>query len=176
MRNSKTPKIVVAVVLAAVYGTGVAMVMLRDAPGKRPAPNAAVAPATQMVEQPVVEQSVVEQPVVEQPVVEQPAAMTAAPAPVAGAAVNKLEASPRRAEPVKAEVPAREMSIAREQGIASSMNGSTAEAREVEKPGSFVDVATDDEPASPTDDAPSSGLAESAPDGDDSQVVADVGT
>jgi hypothetical protein len=171
MRNSKTPKIVVAVVLAAVYGTGVAMVMLRDAPGKRPAPNAAVAPATQMVEQPVVEQSVVEQPVVEQP-----AAMTAAPAPVAGAAVNKLEASPRRAEPVKAEVPAREMSIAREQGIASSMNGSTAEAREVEKPGSFVDVATDDEPASPTDDAPSSGLAESAPDGDDSQVVADVGT
>jgi len=142
MNNSKTPKIVVGVGLAAVYATIAAFLIPRGEHDNIVAQNATTAPAAEVASEPALPPPLVSEDA-STTANEQPAPAVAAPAPVAAApvavAASKASAAPaaRKAEtkPQLSEQPvARQEPIAEERPIASVATTPPAAEREVEEP------------------------------------------
>jgi hypothetical protein len=165
MKNSKTPKVVVAVGLVAVYATGLTILTLRDKGDTVVAQQAASVPAAQIAAAPAAPSEIVPPPteatttVADQPAV--PAVAAAAsvpaqtPAPVARVAAKTDAAPLSRSEPVVAR-PATE-----EQKVASVAAASAPEPGEVA-------------PSTETSEGTSPASEPATHAGDDSQITADV--
>jgi hypothetical protein len=165
MKNSKTPKIVVAVGLVAVYATGLTILTLRDSSNAVVAQQTSSVPAAQIAAAPVVPPEIVPAPGEEATsVTEQAAALNAASAPAVPAPAPAAVAS-LAPKPVAAPPPPRESIETRpaveEQKVANAPAAAATEPSAVEpSTGITADAVPTNEPATHT--------------GDDSQITADV--
>lgn len=166
MNNSKTPKIVVAVGLAAVYASGMAYLVLSDKPQAAVAHNAAVtAPGAQMAAEHTPTPAIAPTPAVAEAateastsVAEQQAATTTAVDPVASVASR----TQRNEQMVVRE------QAARQPAVAPPMGEESPEARDP--------VMASNEPARVSEEALPAEQVESAVPGNDSQITDEVKT
>jgi len=174
MNNSKTPKIVVGVGLAAIYAAGAGYFRLRGAQDSVPAQTVATAPSTQNAEPTQIAEPVPPPAIVPDftdtptSAAEQPAAATVAAPPVARLPVNAAAARP---SPVKAMEPE---SRSNDQTLTSVAASPAAEpVIEESNPGSEGAVALS-EPTNPASDTPSTVQAETESSGDEGESAEEV--
>jgi hypothetical protein len=113
MNNSKTPKIVVGVGLAAVYAVGLTIVTMRNVPDSNVAQIAAVEAAAQLANEPETSMAIVSESGESPSLTEQTVAVTQPPPPVtntttgkpAAAARESVESDARSMEPTIATAP-----------------------------------------------------------------------
>jgi hypothetical protein len=163
MKNSNTPKIVVAVGLAAVYGTGLAM--LRHAPDINIAQKPAVVATAPHAAEPPSPASIV---------ADSPAAPTIAPAPVVSAAESRPAAATRE---VASETKARstEAAVAKAQEVGRVATPSSTERNNIPMSSPTGEIASvGNEPAMPAAEAPSSEQAGNASSGSVDVVTEDA--
>jgi osmotically-inducible protein OsmY len=169
MNNSKTPKIVVGVGLAAVYASGLAYFILRGAHDNVIAQSAPTVSTPQIAADAVSPTGIAPASAdLSTSAVEQPAAMVAAAAPVVAAAQKAQEpAATRGGSDVR--------SRSKEQALASVKTAPPAETTELAKASPTNEGASVvGEPANAAGDSSSSTQATSTPSGNDSQITADV--
>jgi hypothetical protein len=165
MNNSKTPKIVVGVGLAAIYATGLAVFTLRGMHNDVVVSTSAAPPALAAEPAPpAIEPAPAATPA---SVTEQTAGAPTAAAPAPSTAGNATASPLPRAES-QANLAGKEQPVPR---VATA----PAEESAAEESAPANDVASaDNEAADSAGDAPSSVQAGSAPTGNDSQITADV--
>ena len=173
MDNSKTPKIVVGIGLAAVY-SGLAFYFLRDTPSGNIAPSAMTAPPIEIAAAPVPPPTVAPSSTDISPsVTEQSAAVTEAPAPAVSPAATSPTAAAAQAARVEANRQGRDQAIVREQFRSTTPPAVAPETAAV-APSPTTEIAeAGGQPASPAADVPQSAQAPAAV-VNDSQITAEV--
>lgn len=168
MNNSKTPKIVVGVVLVAAYATGLAVFALREKHDNVVAESAPVAPATQIAEA-VPAPAVLPDSAEVLPSVADSAAMISSAAPTTSVATGSVGGSSSRIQSGSA-LRSKEQAIAAlatTPAMGDSAAGKTNPAGEVASVGNDAVSAADEAPSSEDSTAVSEPAVESATETDE---------
>jgi hypothetical protein len=130
MNNSKTPKIVVGVGLAAIYAAGLTVVTLRNVPDSNVAQIATMEAAAQLANEPEPSMAIVSESGASPSLTEQPVAVTELPPPVTSTTTSKPGAATR--ESIQSNARSMEPTVAA---------ASSTQASDMEKPNPTGEVA-----------------------------------